>query len=387
MPTQARLFNKHDFGKMEWPQTVDGSYAKRFMFPFFDHGTEYMIPNVQTSLYALQLDESHILPVTVNHEEYESSYVTSPYTHYVSYAKEELYLLRSPLTERLLKGLLAGMGAMLRASRFNQAVHVNNWLVSTNLYPELTRDQVMSSVALILQSFPSHTLIFRSLNRTTNQQLMLDLRAIGFRFVPSRQIYFLRPSDPSTMNAKARWLVKRDYALIAAHDYEVLRHDQLTDADIPRIAQLYQALYLDKYSYYNPQFGIPFLSHALREHVLHFEALRHRGTGVIDAVLGYFCRNGVMTTPIFGYDTSKDQRIGLYRMLSAMLLDIARQNGHLLHESSGAAQFKRNRGAFADIEYSAVYDAHLPFYRRMGWSFLQKVLDGIGIPLLRKYKL
>ncbi|WP_332310230.1 hypothetical protein [Paenibacillus sp. P22] len=74
-------------------------------------------------------------------------------------------------------------------------------------------------------------------------------------------------------------------------------------------------------------------------------------------------------------------------MLSAVLIRTAGSSGHLLHESSGAAQFKRNRGAVSDIEYSAVYDAHLPWHRRAGWSFLHLVLNRIGIPLLRKYKL
>ncbi|WP_374016341.1 hypothetical protein ABU162_18735 [Paenibacillus thiaminolyticus] len=73
-----------------------------------------------------------------------------------------------------------------------------------------------------------------------------------------------------------------------------------------------------------------------------------------------FCRDGVMTTMLFGYDTALPQELGLYRMLSAALLELARENGDLLHESSGAAQFKRNRGARADIGYSAVFCDHLP---------------------------
>jgi hypothetical protein len=74
-------------------------------------------------------------------------------------------------------------------------------------------------------------------------------------------------------------------------------------------------------------------------------------------------------------------------MLSAVLIGIAARNGNLLHESSGAAQFKRNRGAVADIEYMAVFDAHLPARRRGGWSVLASVLSRIGIPIMRKYKL
>jgi len=73
-------------------------------------------------------------------------------------------------------------------------------------------------------------------------------------------------------------------------------------------------------------------------------------------------------------------------MLSTVLFNIARENGHLLNESSGAAQFKRNRGGFAAIEYSAVYDQHLPWYRRLCWTVLAVLLVAIGIPLMQKYK-
>ena len=93
-----------------------------------------------------------------------------------------------------------------------------------------------------------------------------------------------------------------------------------------------------------------------------------------------------MTTPVFGYDTAVPQEIGLYRMLSAVLLRQSAEEGCLLHESAGAAQFKRNRGATAEIEYSAVYDRHLPFYRRMGWAMLSPLLNRVGVPIMKKHK-
>ncbi len=75
------------------------------------------------------------------------------------------------------------------------------------------------------------------------------------------------------------------------------------------------------------------------------------------------------------------------QVLEGERFDIARQNKHLLHSSSGAAEFKRNRGASASIEYSAVYHRHLPLYRRLCWLILSPLLKKIGVPLLQKYKL
>jgi hypothetical protein len=295
------LFDKETIGRMHWPETEEASYALRYLLPFLQQPTAAFIPNVTTSLYVLQLN-STVLPVTVNEAEYDNSYVCSPYTHYVSYAKQELYLLKSRTAQRTLKGLLAFIGLFLQASRCNRTVHVNNWLLSTNLYPELSSNELDEMLSCLLHRFPQHALVFRSLNKTINGLLIERLEALGFIMVPSRQVYLLYPchNGGDALNAKGRWLLKRDYGLLEKHGYEVIDSLQLTTADASRFAELYQMLYLDKYSYYNPQFGQPYFELALRESLLHFQALRHKATGRLDAVLGYYGRNGVMTTPIFG---------------------------------------------------------------------------------------
>jgi hypothetical protein len=140
-----------------------------------------------------------------------------------------------------------------------------------------------------------------------------------------------------------------------------------------------------KYSPFNPDFTERFFAHALATQSFYLIGLRKAGR--FDAVLGYFWRNGVMTTPIFGYDTGLPQALGLYRMISAVLAQEARRRGLLLHASSGAASFKRNRGAAPAIEYSAVYDRHLPVYRRLPWAILERVLNAVAVPLIRRLKL
>lgn len=94
-----------------------------------------------------------------------------------------------------------------------------------------------------------------------------------------------------------------------------------------------------------------------------------------------------MTAPLFGYDTALPQSVGLYRMLSAVLIGLAGSRSLLLHESSGVGQFKRNRGAVAAIEFSAVYDRGTTWLNRCGWSFLELLLRRIGMPLIQKLKL
>lgn len=378
------LYDAETIDHLPWPETEDGRYAKQFLLPLVKQQPAHYINNIQSKYLAMTFDDL-VLPISINESQYENSYVCSPYTHYVSYAKQELVLLENPLLRKGLSYMLSGLGRMFKVSKINKTIHVNNWLVSTNLYPNITPNQMKEIHAFLTDRFPDYTILFRSLNDTLNQKLIEAFRPLNYKMVASRQVYLVHPTQSPSVNAKSRWLLKRDYALIEHHGYEVLDGKQLSEEDIPRILELYNALYLQKYSMYNPQYNENFLSLALKNEILHLKAIRKNGS--IDAVLGYFCRNGAMTTPLFGYDLSVPKEIGLYRMLSALLYQIALENGHWLNESSGAAQFKRNRGATGEIEYTAVYDDHLPFHRRFCWSFLQIIIDRIGIPLLQKYKL
>ncbi|PYE49725.1 acetyltransferase (GNAT) family protein [Paenibacillus barcinonensis] len=381
---QVTFYDRDSIQDMTWPGTADAKYARAYLEPMMKHGTMEYMSNVSTTLLLVCMDEL-VLPVTVNEEEYDNAYVCSPYTHYVTYAKQELSMLQRPMLEKGLSLLLGVLGWGMKKAKINKVVHVNNWLLSTNLYPAMTGEQAVRILEAVKQRYPQHTVIFRSLSARLHSEMIAKLQSAGCRSIPSRQIYLYQASDPSFGNAKSRWLLKRDKALLDKHGYELVSDAEMTEADIPRIVELYRMLYLDKYSYDNPQFNERFIAAARTNGSLRIYGLRQQGR--LDAVMGYFCRNGMMTTPLFGYDTDIPQSVGLYRMLSACLLEQARDNGVLLHESAGAAQFKRNRGAEADFEYSAVYDRHLPLHRRWYWALLDQLLNRIGVPLMRRMKL
>ncbi|WP_145323578.1 GNAT family N-acetyltransferase [Paenibacillus xylanexedens] len=381
---RVRLYDQHSIKGMDWPDTEDGRYARAYLEPFMLDGTRSYMANVETTMLLARIDDL-VLPLTVNEAEYDNAYVCSPYTHYVSYAKQELAMLQKPVLEKGLSVLLSLLGWGMKRSQINKVVHVNNWLFSTNLYPSMTGEQAVRMLAAVQERYPEHIVVFRSLCPELHPDLTEKLKEAGCRLIPSRQIYLYRAYDPNFGNSKSRWLLKRDDQLLAKHGYEFVSAADMTESDIPRIVELYKLLYLEKYSYHNPQFTERFITAAMASGTLRIYGLRKEGH--LDAVMGYFCRNGIMTTPLFGYDTAIPQSVGLYRMLSACLIGQARENGHLLHESAGAAQFKRNRGAVADFEYSAVYERHLPWGRRWCWLLLDRLLNRVGVPLMRRMKL
>ncbi len=56
----------------------------------------------------------------------------------------------------------------------------------------------------------------------------------------------------------------------------------------------------------------------------------------------------------------------------------------LFNASAGASRFKLNRGATAEIEYSAFYINHLPSLQRCQWKVIQWIVNNIALPFLKK---
>jgi hypothetical protein len=157
---------------------------------------------------------------------------------------------------------------------------------------------------------------------------------------------------------------------------------ELAPGDAGRIGALYDLLYLRKYSDYNPQFTEAFINLALANRLLSIKVLRQGGR--IDGVLGYVERGGLITAPLFGYDTGLPQSLGLYRMLSALVALEGLRLQKEVHLSAGVGGFKRARGGLAAIEYNLVYDAHLPPARRRAWALVQQLLDRVAVPIILK---
>jgi hypothetical protein len=381
---QVSLYDTTTIDTLPWTDSEVATLAKNYWVPLMKAGSSQFINNVNSQLLALTIDNL-VLPVTVNNRELENSYVCSPYSHYITYSKEELYTLKNPPLEKLLELILNFMGLVLNLGEINQVVIVNNWLLSTNLYADLSKNQITAITSCLKERFPTHTLIFRSINTYINDDLFNTFQQNEYQMIGSRQVYLFNPKDQSAMRTKMRWRLKQDFNLIEKEGYEVIDHHQISLAEVPRLVELYNALYLEKYSYNNPQFNEHFLELALNSKSLQIQALRKEGR--IDGVIGFYEINGVMTTPLLGYDTSLPQEVGLYRMLSAQLTLEATKRGIILHQSSGAASFKRFRGFIENIEYSAVFYQHLPFWRQLVWRLLGLLVNQIAVPLMKKYKL
>lgn len=387
------LYDATTIETLKWPQSEVAELAKSYWLLMMRSESSQFIDNIKARQLLIHVDDL-VLPVTVSEHAYENSYVCSFYAHYITYAKDELKTLKFPALERLLSVLLTVAGRVLKATKINRVVIVNNWMLSTNLYPELSFQQIEAITQYIKEVFPDYAIAFRSINTVTEAAIGHSLRQLGYQMVGSRQVYLFDSKQPGLDEVRSRRrkrYLHQDRRCFAIQGYEVITAEQITPSDYPRLVELYNALYLHKYSFNNPQFNqrcLELMSRPVEpSHRPFLELKALRKAGKIDAVVGFYTLNGVMTTPLLGYDTSLPKNTGLYRMLTACLIQAGEQRSLLINQSSGAASFKRRRGFSGCIEYTAVFHQHLPFYRRLGWWMLAALVDIVAIPLMKKYRL
>ncbi len=373
------IFDKVSIDKLVWPDTADGQYTKSYLLPIIKEGAQHYIDNTDTEMIAIQVDDL-VLPATINNTEYENSYVCSPYTLFVNCGLEKVESISNPLVKNISTFFLRLFQKTLQKGKINKIIFVNNWLFTTNLYPKLSQEQIRTIICELKKRYPDHAIAFRSITQFDKTSCYDLLKNNKCALIASRPVFFLDTKSKAPFKAR---MFKSDMKVLKESNYEVLDGKDLTTEDYTRLVELYQSLYIQKYSKYSPKLNVNFISLTIKKDILQIKVLKKEGK--IDAVMGYFAKNGVATSPIFGYDTTLPQELGLYRMISTVLTLEAREQGLLVNQSAGASQYKLLRRAHSDLEYTAVYHRHLPFHRRLSWTMLGGVINNIGVPFMKHF--
>jgi hypothetical protein len=374
---QPELFTRENIHDLSFPQTDDGEYARRYLVPLMTDGVQKYIRNAyHVQLMAAKVGEK-ILPLTVTDFHPQNTYTVSPYSHYVSYGGlEEVKHLNNPLAETAVKAIMQPVGWYLRYAELDKVVFVNNYVLSTNLYPQVDAEHIAALSPALLRWFPDRVIVFRSVDEKKNPHVAQTLRGLGYDLVLSRQVWYMDP-----VAALQTRQCKEDTRVLKKTGYEIVNGAEFSDDELQRAVELYNLLYLQKYSYYNPQFTFEFLKLARDHGALHLYGLKKDGR--LNGVMGFFVRNGAMTQPLFGYDTSLPQEEGLYRLLTLATLQEGVKRGLLVHASGGVGKFKKVRGGESVTEYNAVYARHLPLRRQLPWKLIGKISD-IAIPYFKR---
>lgn len=356
-------------------------YIRRFFIAYLTSPSEQMIENVHVNVQLIQVNQT-LIPITICEKNWQDAYVVSLYAHYISYAMEELVIIPLRWVRVLLALIIRTIGLMFRLLRTDRTVFVNNWLFSTNLYADLTEQQIIAVVDELKQQFPRHFIVFRSLQDAFYRSQMQALTRYGAKPFISRQVYISKHAEQRTASDRSH--MNSDRSLLRKKGYRVVRDFVVTADIVRRVKFLYDSLYISKYSKYNPQFTSYFYESMLKNKGLTF-ILLYDGDEMI-GVIAYWYLNGVMTVPILGYEVERGKETGAYRVLSYLIAEESRLQQVELNQSSGAAQFKLNRGTVAKIEYSYIYSRHLNRFRRWTMEAVATAVTRLGTWLVGKVR-
>ena len=346
-------------------------------------GLETLVSNIQTQLKSFRLKDQ-VLPLTVNDSQWDNAYTCSPYTAYISYAREELDLIESKPLRLSLAMALNIAGGYLRLAQFNRVVQLNNWWVSTHEWPLLSDAQIQQMMRTLSAEYPSHALMMRGLNVFQHLDMMHSLEQQGFILMPARQVYLFDGRNPDHFWKRNN--TKNDMRLTRKTELTLFSPEDVREADFPAIHRCFKALFIEKHSSLNPQFSEAYLRHMWAMGAYEFYGARDESGDVV-AVVALWQQDQVMSAPILGYRTDLPKSLGLYRLMVALVLQQTKERAQVLNLSSGASAFKQSRGGKAEIEYTALYVNHLKPIRRTLLKGFARLLARFGAGFLQKHQL
>ncbi len=362
---KVHIYDSASIDSLPWPESDEGRQARDYLLPLLKEGPQHLITNARTDLYLLTID-AHVIPISVNETEYDNSYLLSSY--FVVAGLKERMEQASKALQLCSKPAVTLFGKSLKWMKINKVVIINNWLLSTNLYPDLDEAQIEALTLFLKKRFPDHYLMFRSVNTYKSSTVFDGLNAQNYRMIPTRNVYLYDPNRE--LGSSERRKQKKDTNKIKNGEYAVESVDLLSDEMASRLLDLYEKVYISKYTKYSPRYTKEYLRQVHTNKTLKIKILTKNNQ--IYGVTGFLKKNGYLLIPFFGYDTEIPQEEGLYRMLSAVIMQEIEKGKLISHQGSGAADFKKWRGFIEHQEYVAIYDHHLPFSRRLFWTLGEK---------------
>ena len=313
----------------------------------------------------------------------KACYTVSQMSHNYHYAKREIEIENLGFSRFIVYPMLETLALFLRMAKIDNSIMLNNWGISTNLYPRNPNlDEFGQIIDSVLINNKKDAIIFRSINSTTCSDLEQYLVDYGFNRIFSRNIILFPYTKLSDYKRANRRQINRDLKLQKEHGLHWEMVDELTEEQALSVKNLYDQLYLDKYSKYNPQFTLDYFLGTIQNEIYTYHLLYKDDEMV--GVLGMFTIDGLSTNPILGYDFNQEFSDDLYRVITSRIATFCSEHQLRRHASSGAMEFKKLRGGISVPEYTMVYTKNLNWFRRLNWSIFRFISIKIAKPIIMR---
>jgi hypothetical protein len=359
----AKLYTKQNL-----PELISLANAPLYYVEVIEKGISFFIKNIDCEVGLIHIN-SRFIPFTFNVKSTRNTaYIASCISQFLHYSYHEIIS-----GEKFGRGVKIAARCLYLPSVFicnflqmDKTVHVNNQLLSTNLQLQLSIEEIAAVLNILKANFPSKTILWRGVNEESDSELLGNLHKLGFKSIISRQLYMLNPQSGVHLKKRPYSQDVKRYNQTTTLNWKTLQVEDLNTAMLQKICEFYRALYLEKYSHLNPLYTTSFIESTLRNKQLQYDIVFLEEELV--GVQAYSIKEGIITTPFIGYNQQKPKELGLYKALHIRLTQTAEQKLYLLNMSSGAADFKKQRGGHAVFEYHLLYTKHTNSLQKLCWK-------------------
>ena len=165
-------------------------------------GTRYFIENINCEVKILKTGNI-LIPLAITDSNYDDSLYVSMLSHYIKYTEEEFNKnnLKFGFLFKVLEYLFI-------KNKVNKTIYVNQWFISTNLYPELNLEQIKQITDFLKTEYKDYAIIFKNITKEYNSGLYENLNRQGYKEIISRQIFI--KDKKKEISSKQKTKIKKD---------------------------------------------------------------------------------------------------------------------------------------------------------------------------------
>lgn len=343
------------------PKNEYSLFVKEYFSEIEKYWTKKFIKNIEVEMKFIEIDNI-LIPLSFWNLK-ENCYTTSILWS-IKYALEELEKDKNTIKRIIYKFFLKSLYNILKIWKIEENIFVFNLFLSTILYPQISEKTIKNINNFLQKNFPNKAIIYRWINSDITKNLKEILEKEKFYKIASRQIFYFLPKNKENIFKNKSY--KEDKRVFEKMWFAI-KWDNFSEEEIWKIKECYDELYLEKYSFYNPQFTQDFYKNILKNPFFSINCLIDKD---VEAVFGYYTIDKQSTTPIFWYKEKNNFSKKLYRQITYLTIKEVLEKWNILNHSSWVWKFKLNRWTKFDIEYIFVYYQNLPFFQKFSWRIL-----------------
>ena len=352
------------------PEEVGAPPGSReaFQRAFCRDGPAHFVENLRAAEAVLAEVEGRLLALVAYTHQRGDAAAFSPMRHLVLYPLEIVTAGRLP--DGMRKALARAAEALLAATRFDDAVHLNHRVANAEPVPDLTRSGWQSLIDLARSRYPRSAIIVQGLRRRFESATIERLLGCGGRLMPAREISVFDPQVPhpgkAGLSVREQLRKSRKFWKTSLPRCEI--DPALAPADLERMAELFRIHSL-RHSALNTRYTAEFFGLLSATEGIEVTIWRDED-GTIE---NFAICDRIGTLPQFMHTAADPKTKKVRHALDIAFsrpLGIAMETGVPIGLGALNVEFKRHRGAELLLEYQVLFVDHLPLARRLLWRLV-----------------